>query len=340
MTTLVTADWHASANPRDAYRWRFIEETLPAMIAEHGVRRVIVLGDFTEAKDRHASALVNRLVDALAKIAEAAHVYALKGNHDYLAEGEPFFRFLRHVPRVRWINEPTRLTLRGLGPCMLLPHTRDVTADWAAVDPNEPDWFFCHQTFRGARGEGGRELDGPPATMFPRDARVVSGDVHRPQKVGPVTYVGAPYTVDFGDDYEPRVLLLREGRKPQSVPVPGPQKRLVTLSGRYPLAGLDMDHPLSAASPLREGDVVKVRVEVPPRYAASRAEVRARVRAWADKAGLALHAVQVVAPEVISVSPASTKQVSDKELVAAYARRMKKGKAVLAAGLKIMEEVD
>lgn len=340
-TTLATADPHFSSNPRDSYRWKFLEETLPALIAEHAVERVLVLGDLTEAKTGHSAELVNRLSDGFARIAELADVVLHKGNHDYLAEDVPFFRYMGHLPRVRWINEPTRLKLRGLGDCMFFPHSHKWSECWAAAGgPGmQLDWFFCHQTFCGADLGYGRRAEGT-AAPFPKGARVVSGDVHSPQKIGPVIYVGAPYLIDFGDAYEPRVLLL-EGGKARSVPVPGPQKRLMVLSGRDPLAALPgkLKHPLNDALPqINAGDVVKTRVELPAGSEYSRADIRASVREWAEKVGVELYAVEVIAPKTGPTRARAVHRSTDAELVRAYAKRMKKGKATVAAGLKIAEE--
>lgn len=325
MRTLVTADLHATDNPRDSYRWRFIEEKLPELIKQCGLGRVLMLGDFTEQKTGHSAGLVNRLVDAVAAIAELAQVYMLKGNHDYLAEDVPFYRFARHIPRVRWINDPTALRLRGLGSCLFLPHTPRPSEDWKPLLRDDYDWFFCHQTFGGADLGGHAAAGAPPP--FSRGARVVSGDVHKPQRVGPVTYVGAPYAVDFGDAYSPRVLLLEDERV-ESIPVDGPQKVLVDGS-RGP-GGITA----------RTGDVVKVRVEVPRDCKESRAAIRAKWRAWADAQGVMLHAVEICAPKALLGAGKAAEargRSSDAELVRRYAKRAKAGKATLAAGLKLME---
>jgi Calcineurin-like phosphoesterase len=341
MTTLVTGDLHVSDNPRDAYRWRFLEKTLPALIEEHAVTRVVVVGDLTEAKDGHEATLVNRLVDDVEAIARVASVYCLKGNHDYVAADVPFFRFLQHLKNVRWINEPTQLKLRGLGRCLFLPHTSRWAQDWADQSVAEQDWTFCHQTFSGADLGHGHKAEGASSPFVKKRDRVVSGDVHVPQQVGPVTYVGAPYQVDWGDQYEPRVLLL-SGTGMKSVPVDGPQKMLMTLSGKNPLAGFDVGkkHPLAAAlrTP-RPGDVVKVRVELPSGSDLSRAQVRAAAQEWAVGAGVELHAVQVVAPaDARTEKSAERPHRSDPDLVCAYAGKMGAGKVALAAGLKIVEE--
>lgn len=253
----------------------------------------------------------------------------------------PFFRYMRHLPRVRWINEPTRLKLRGLGDCLFLPHTKNPEEEWRAwlgdrraahAPPRRHDWYFCHQAFHGAVSESGQKLAGVPRNIFPRGAHVVSGDVHKPQD----WYVGAPYLIDFGDDYEPRVLLL-DGGKMRSVPVPGPQKRLVSIVGEFDERDLRAHQKIFRV--IRPGDVVKVRVELPAATKASRADVRACVREWAVSEGVQLYGPEIVAPKALPERAARDRhRATDEELVRGYAKKMGQGKVAVAAGLKIMEE--
>lgn len=329
--TLATADLHLTDNPRDAYRLRWFEG-LPALAKKHGAGRVLVLGDITEAKDGHRAGLVNAIVDGFAALAEVARVYVLRGNHDYLAEDVPFYRFLRHLPRVRWINEPTPLKLAGLGDCLFLPHTRSPD-DWVDQMFDSYDWFFCHQTFNRA-DLGGRAASGGAfnAELFTgKNFRVVSGDVHAPQEVGPVTYVGTPYTVDFGDDYEPRVLLL-SGQKMRSIPCGGAQKQLVGAAATR--AGKIMFD----ANGIEAGDIIKVRVAL-DRSDISRAEARQEIRKWADARGVHLHAIEVIKTLPARAARPDLARASDADLVRAYAKKMRKGNTTVAAGLKIVEEV-
>lgn len=331
MTTLVTADLHLAENPRDAYRFSFFDQ-LPALAAEHKADRVLILGDITEAKDGHHAALVNRVVDGFAALAKVAQVYVLMGNHDYVAIDVPFYRFLRHLQGVRWISNPTSLQLRGLGDCMFIPHT-STPQDIPRLVDGGYNWIFMHQTVDGASG-GNRKLSGWKHCFDPR-ARVISGDVHVPQKIGPVTYVGSPYTVDFGDDFEPRVLLL-DGTKMRSIPVAGPQKVLITTKDATKLTWAG---PRALTSP---GDIVKVRIELPTGSEMSRAEARARARDWAATAGVQLYSVQVVEPEAAQASKIVARdrpRAGDPELVRAYVKKMGKGETTAAAGLKIVEEV-
>lgn len=325
--TLVSADLHMSSNRRDSYRWKFLEETLPTLVAEHRARRVLLLGDFTEAKSGHSAELVNRLVDALAALAERAPIYLLRGNHDYLSEDSPFFKFTQHLSRVRWINEPTRLKLLGLGDCLFLPYSRSPEEEWKPWLTEPRDWYFCHQAFEGAVGENNQRISGTSRNIFPRGVRVVSGDIHGPQKIGCVTYVGAPFKVDFGDSYEPRVLLL-EGDEMRSVPVPGPQKRLVILRDR------DEKYPN-----ITPGDVVKIRIEPPIDNQTPRAEWRAQARKWAEAAGVQLYAVEIITPKTApSRADRDRYRTSDADLIRAYVKKMKAGKACETAGLKLMEK--
>lgn len=347
MTSLATADLHLSANPRDAYRFVFLERTLPELIEAHAVRRLLILGDLTEVKDGHRAPFVNRVVDGFAALAEDVDIYFIRGNHDYLVEDDPFYHFLRHVPRIRWFNHPKSLTLRGLGKCLFLPHTRDL-AEWVDHMFDDFDWFFCHQTFAGAHFGHGKHADSgvDPARFQGRDFHVVSGDVHVPQDIGEhITYVGAPYRIDFGDDYEPRVLLLNSDSI-TSVPVPGPQKQLISLRGKNPLDALHLvkGHPLAAALPaVQTGDVVKVRVEVGAGdlLAMGRPYIRQTVREWAEEAGLTLWGIELVVPEASQKRERAkaADRRSDDELMHEYVKTQDADKTTLSAGRKIVEKV-
>jgi hypothetical protein len=304
MRTLVTADLHLSANPRDRYR-HIILRRLVKQAAELGVTQTFILGDLTEEKDRHSDWLTNKVVDHVKRFAELGPVYIDQGNHDYSSDPDmPFFHFLRHLPGVRWIGKPTAFSADGLGRVLFLPHTRDFKKEWKGIPFDDYAFIFAHGTFERTRLGHGRTVEaGIPPEVFPRSARVVSGDVHIPQAVGQITYVGAPYTIDFGDDYAARVLILDGGDqvrdgvskggfvkwkrtpvKVKSVPVLGPQKRLV-------------DFGASDQSVLNAGDILKIRVEIKRSKAAEWPKRRDEARAWALKAGYKVHAIQPVIVE-------------------------------------------
>ena len=221
MTDLLTADWHLSDNPRDAYRFEFLEQRLPKLIRHYQISRLYLLGDLTEAKNHHSSQLVNRIIDGLLHIQDqGAEVFLLRGNHDSDADTDnPFFGFAGYFNDFHYIHQPTHFDGD-----LLLPHSRDPARDWRDLDLAGVTMILAHATFTGAVGSNRAPLAGvaPPSSTIP----IVSGDVHVPQKIGNVTYVGAPFSIDFGDDYQPRVLL-RAGSKLTTVNLKGSQKRII-----------------------------------------------------------------------------------------------------------------
>jgi hypothetical protein len=330
MLTLVTGDLHLNSVERDDYRFQFLAKLVErAKVAK--VRRSIILGDLTEQKDRHRDWLVNQVVDIIERFAQLGDVIIEQGNHDYLADpNTPFFGFLNHLPRVRWIGRPhVTKPLEGLGRCLFLPHTRNYKRDWRDVDMKGHDWIFAHNTFESADGGFGRKLDGIPTNIFPKNARVVAGDVHVPQEFDCITYVGAPYLVDFGDSYEPRVLLLDDD-KITSMPAAkdDPQKRLIDVpigEGMY-------------SNDVNEGDIIKVRIELTRKAADQWPIIRNKARKFYEKQGAIVHSIVPVLLEQKG-QPLKFKQadpIGDEELVRDFGKSRGLDKRTLAAGVKLL----
>lgn len=246
---LVTSDLHWNDKPRDFYRHTIVEYLL-ALIAEQQVDQLIIAGDLTEEKDKHSAWLVNKIFDHIDRLAKQCRVTILRGNHDCLQPSMPFFRCLSRIPNVDWINDP----FESLDDpkVLYLPHTRDYKRDWSEINVKKYRWVFTHNTFHGAVTETGTKLEGIPRSVFSKKQTVISGDIHVPQKLRPITYVGAPYTIRFGDVFKPRVMLLDEDGNMKSVPVGGVRKVLVDV-------GLSGDLPKDT---VRHGDILKVRVYI------------------------------------------------------------------------------
>lgn len=328
MITLVTADLHLSATPRDSYRHQFLAKLVGRAKAA-GATRTLILGDLTEAKDRHNDWLVNQVVDAVERFTEFGEVIILQGNHDYYSDqATPFFGFLRHVPRVKWIGSPGEWDLAGLGYCLFLPHTRNYKADWAGIDLEGFDWIFAHNTFQGARGDSGHKLDGIPLDIFPKRARVIAGDVHVPQSIGCVTYVGAPYLIDFGDDYLPRCLLL-EGNKGTGMPAKStdPQKRVIDFIDGFQDQGT-----------INPGDVIKARIHLARADVDAWPTIRNEARREIEKRGAIAHAILpiVTATKGRKVDYQNADPKSDDELVRAFAKSRGIDANTLKAGIKLI----
>ena len=142
--TLITADLHFSSNPRDEYRFEIVD-TLRRLVRTHQAEALVILGDLTEAKEKHSAWLTNRITDSIVRLANECLVVILKGNHDYLSDPTtPFFRFLGHLENVWWINDPCV----KFSP-LYLPHTRNYREDWAGIDLST-ELIYTHNAFVGA----------------------------------------------------------------------------------------------------------------------------------------------------------------------------------------------
>lgn len=341
MAIIGTTDLHLTDNPMDEYRFAFIEQHFPAECkAGKGVDGILILGDLTEEKDRHSARLVNRIVRALDKLSRIAPTVVLMGNHDYHDEGHPFFEFLSHIENLRFISAVT--DGQEMGPpfvklfrdYLFLPHTRAYLKDWEKYIKDGWGGFdaiFAHNTFDGADTGYGRKLEGIPVDVFGKKAQVLAGDIHAPQTLGPVTYIGSPYTVDFGDDYDPRLMFI-EGNKVKWRSVGNyTQKRLVHITH-----GKDL---LDYKKQIQEGDILKVRVDVDDMKAWG-AIVRV-AHAQAKQLGARAERVEPVisfkAKRKLTVSGGSESAASDAEVLRSFADRHNLDDDKLNVGLDLLE---
>lgn len=268
MTSIITGDIHLTESARDRYRWELFP-WLAKMADEYQADNVIILGDMTDKKDRHGSALVNRMADGIAQLSERATVVILKGNHDYTDPACPFFGFLDKLSNVIYAAVPTDAELM-VGPylanCLLLPSSDDPLGEWGDIIAKgftSYSYIFVHETFKTALCENGTASpDGLPPRLFYDNGFkgwAIAGDIHVPQKLSLKNpsipeYVGAPYRVDFGDNYEPRVMLITAEATKRDLYFPCPMKHLIEIdaNGECPQ---DMDR-------IKPGDQVKVRVHL------------------------------------------------------------------------------
>jgi len=331
---IATADIHLSDNLRDEYRLAFMENRLPQIVKSHKAGGVIILGDITEEKDRHSAWLVNRVVDAMKGLAAVCPVLVIMGNHDYTSPSDPFFRFLGDIPGITWVSQPThsyhmesKFWRKTLPPSILLPHSRDPEKDWAKLDLQDVEFIFAHNTFEGATGGFGRELHGVPLSLLPKGVPIIAGDVHVPQTKGVLTYIGAPYHVDFGDDYQPRLLKF-EKHGWHDLPLRGfPQKQLVEIRR---LSDLNKQDHLSV------GDILKVRAY--PKDYADWPKWRKEIHQWAQEGGYALYQLVCAARSPAKSSNTDNDRAAirdDDEVLRDYAQRMGIDANTLKMGLKI-----
>jgi hypothetical protein len=333
MSALITADLHLSANPRDAYRIKRVSE-FKDDCRRLGVSQFIALGDLTEEKDEHSAFLTNTVADLFVDLASVMEVIIMLGNHDYRIEDLPFFHFLRHIKNIRFITQPVVTTIKGLGRVGFMPHSRHYTKKDYREISRDTDWVFAHDAFRGAVSESGHKMEhGVDTSWFDAEARVISGDIHKPQKVDCVTYVGAPYTVDFGDDYEPRVLLVNENGM-ESIDCRGPQKVLI-----YAEAG---PKPWVDLKDTCEGDILKIKVRIRQKHLDQWSEIKKGLEDWARKYKCIPYSVvpDLIKDDSKDAKPlrSITSRKTDKQVMREFADRRQIDDAILKTGLFLMEK--
>lgn len=284
---LLTTDLHLTDKAQDAYRFDLFP-WLARTCLKRQVTDLCILGDLTDAKDRHPASLVQKVVDALQLLVEncGARVHILKGNHDYAVDAtNPFFQFLKHMPGIHYYTFPSFVNEEVL----FLPNTRDPAKDWAKLDLQDVKYryIFLHQGFLGAKTSQGFALTtGIDATkvLGAHNDWLFSGDIHVPQECGPVTYVGTPYPIHFDDTYQCRVLLLRPDKAPLSIPYHSIKKQTLVI---YHADELFSDPDVIP------GAHVKIRLMIPESEIADRLARRTAVLLAAEQHGLIVHALEV-----------------------------------------------
>ena len=336
MTVIVTSDLHVSENPRDEYRWRWLEK-LPQLLRKEKAEALFILGDLTEQKELHTAGLVNRLVSTIHKIATICPVVILAGNHDgRLGDDEAFFGFTGLLERVSWVSRPQPLTSLKNVPesvsrrlrAIFLPYSGKPEKDWADIDFSSYDLAFTHQCYAGATSDTGFKLKGVSLSLLPKDLQIISGDVHTPQEFGNLIYAGSPYRINFGDEFSPRVLRIDKGEI-DSVPCDGPMKFVLEV---------DKVDELAKYPHLNKEDILQVRVHIKADEYSKWSETVDAVRAWGAKKGFVIDAVRPIVAgkgqSMAKVKKAPTK--SDTELVKEYAVARGVGEDTLKTGLKLI----
>ena len=284
---LLTTDLHLSEKAEDQYRF----DLFPWIVDNYGdqLKTIFITGDLTDRKNYHADWFVNKVVESIRLLAEKYHVFILKGNHDYDVDPtQPFFGFLGNYKRITYVEKP--MVYLGFVDdwkikILFLPHTRVPGNDWGILSKVKMiDTIFMHQTFRGSVSESGRVLEGISPKRFQRfECPIFSGDIHVPQQLGPITYVGCPYHIHYGDKFQPRLLLLDRRFKTQDVHFPAPRKLMLDLNH-----GDDLN---KMRRKLHKGDRAKVRIHLPRSEFGRWPKHRDRVRRTAKRIGLKLHSV-------------------------------------------------
>jgi len=252
------------------------------------VKSLYILGDLTDAKDNHNADLVNQVVQNLWKLSQVVEdIKILTGNHDWLLNGQEYFRFLDRLDggRVKFITSPYEdPDVKGPS-AFFLPYSKQPAKDWQGMDFSHYEFLFMHQTVKGARSSNGETMEGEDLPAL--DAgKVYSGDIHVPQVIGGVEYVGSPYHVHFGDAFTPRCVLLEKGGRPVNLYFKTIQRVSLKVADR--LTQGDMDR-----AKLREGDQIKLKITMGEADKHGWARVRREAAAMLKEHGIVVAAIEL-----------------------------------------------
>lgn len=329
---ILTADIHLTDARRDSYRFDLFP-FLAKQAKKYKVDRIYFLGDITDAKDHHSSKLVNQTVAAYQSLPVPSTI--LMGNHDFKDPNHPFFNFLNFVPNVEFISKPLFKTKESV---LCLPHTKDIEAwDDYRNQMEKAEYIFIHQTVNGALASNGHALPGLPLDLFDDlDGQVYSGDIHVPQIIGSVTYVGSPYTVHHDDKFEPRILLLQNGKETDLY---------FDTVRKWSLEIGDVDE-LYKNKKLREGDQIVITVKLTREEAVEWRNHKEAVLQACQELGLELNGLKYTLPKRVAIKRArldDTIEDSDvprkpEDILRAFCKREQVGVRLRDAGLAYLED--
>ena len=322
---ILTADWHLDDKPENNYRWE-VFRALEKLLATTEEKEIFVLGDLGDRKDRHSADLVNRVFDEFnGLLAHGADIHVIMGNHDAPLNGPAYWEILNNIQgKLNFYSEPA-----ALGDLILLPYTPNPSSDWSDIDWDAYKAAFLHQPIAGGIYNGGKLEHGSAMPVFPRKLHAYAGDLHYPQVVKGVTYVGSPSRVRFGDNHSCRLLVLNSDYEiAEELVLDSPLKSIVTITDMSELKSLEW----------LPGDMLRVRFEFEPgRHEGFPVEVQ-RIREWADKEGVVLASVEGVVMQDKAVVEAPRFDADPVAVMAAFAKQEGLDEGLVEAGNWLLKQ--
>lgn len=307
----IISDLHLTDSPYDEYKWA-VFPWAKEQIKKYNCNDFFILGDIFDKKDRHSSELVNRLVKELDSFPEDLFITVLVGNHDYLKPEHPYIELLQAIKTVNVITEPSIVENE-----IWLPHTKHPEEEWKDLDLINVDVIYMHQSVIGSIVSNYNEMKSgiTPGYFKGTKAKIFSGDIHVPQdiaipKAQPLTYIGTPYPVAFGDTYKGRGIVLNlDTLDFKGVSMPTIQKLSVTINKSEDLNYMK-DH-----LNLEKDDQIKVTIELEPKDLSMWTEYKEDVKEWCEKQNIILRDIKLKRKETLSrLEKAAGKKLSKNTL--------------------------
>lgn len=332
MTWLITSDLHLTDRPEHAYRLEFLE-WLVTEAEKH--TQCFILGDISDQKDRHSGVLVNAIAYQINRLASRIPVHILYGNHDGPSPDRAFWQFLELIPDVYYYRGATAQLIDKFD-VIFSPWGTEIDGIQLAIKAKitGKGMMFMHATVNGAEVENGTKLQGGcPSNFVPNHLKnylkVFSGDVHVPQIVGDVEYVGSPYHVHYGDSFRPRVAAIDPLTWVRSDTSFKGGPRLRTLRVRW-----NVEIPFKHQEGDRYKIIVQAEEEVLPQD--WHAFVKT-TRAQLETIGGTLHGITLERHRTDGTVAAPSLRRSDESIVRTYSERQKYNEETTTEGLRLLK---
>ena len=341
MKILLLADLHLTDKSSEEYRWG-VFNWIMELVRTYKLENIIILGDITDSKDKHSAVLVNRMVDELSRITYlSVNIYIVMGNHDYIDPNTPFFGFLNRIQRINFVSKTSGFFLKETyfylipNNGMSLNNRKDIDLE----NMYSADYVFIHETINQAVGSNGFKLPGLKPEFF-KDCKgkVYSGDIHVPQFIDPIRYVGAPYSIKFGDEYAGGGIIIDTERGGTDLDVfyDSPMRLSIKVKDSSELLGL------YNIGNLREGDHLKVKVQLPRGRIQDWGFHRDEIKAFCANKGIELFGIALEEIKRVKLKKKGESKVVNSgtpdSILKEYAKRESIGDEVITAGLSLLGE--
>jgi hypothetical protein len=336
---LLTCDLHLTDSLVEAYRWdvfKFIKEACK----KYNVNHIFILGDTTDRVDRHSGELLNKFARALSNLHDetGAQIWITQGNHDRQIKGTPYWEILNKLgTAVQYITEPINFGYQNV---LILPFSTNPLEEWKNFDLATYNAILMHQTVAGSLVEGDYklEVDSNPMPSLSDKVVAYSGDVHRPQTVGRITYIGAPHPVKYSESWPNRFIIIKDSKWKE------PISEWIRPVHRD-IYDLDRDCDDRVLLGLQKGDQIRIRYHLTAKDLTEWPVKEEYWKKWCSKKGIYLASLEAILSDDITTDTdtkeekASTLELlNPEEALKLYASEEKLSEDVINVGLELMKE--
>lgn len=328
MNFLLAADTHFTDNQIDEYRWK-VFDFLAEIVIKENVNHIYIMGDFVDRKDRHSGRLVNKLVDNLSLLKErtGSLVSIIAGNHDSPIEGIHYWEFLNKYEGIHYITQPEF----HYGQIFVLPFSSNPIRDWKDLPFKNAHAILMHQPVQGAFVDEYRKLEKAPVLPPLPNIPVFSGDIHRPQSLDNIVYIGVPHPVHFNEDWKHRVILIKDSKfkKYQEIYLSTIRRSILEISSASELK-----------DGFKEGDQVRIRVKLDGKNLSNWPVEQQAVLDWAKKKGVFVASLEAtIQGDAVKKEEKETIEIMNPEqILRQYGAQEKLSDDVIEMGLQLLKE--